>query len=145
MELRGPVERYAFSSQLPARPTTKTAIGIDPYGGFVELRGFEPLTPSLRTRCATELRHSPLELPKVSTETVNAGKADQTANVTSALFVDSAATWRVTPSVFFDQLLCSGGVKIGGKHFAVKDRIAVGGTGRSSGPDVFGHRCIEFT
>ena len=27
---------------------------------FVELRGFEPLTPSMRTRCATELRHSPL-------------------------------------------------------------------------------------
>ena len=26
---------------------------------MVELRGFEPLTPSLRTRCATGLRHSP--------------------------------------------------------------------------------------
>jgi hypothetical protein len=25
----------------------------------VELRGFEPLTPSMRTRCATGLRHSP--------------------------------------------------------------------------------------
>lgn len=27
---------------------------------MVELRGFEPLTPSMRTRCATGLRHSPL-------------------------------------------------------------------------------------
>jgi hypothetical protein len=28
--------------------------------GFrVELRGFEPLTPSMRTRCATGLRYSP--------------------------------------------------------------------------------------
>jgi site-specific DNA recombinase len=27
---------------------------------LVELRGFEPLTPSMRTRCATGLRHSPL-------------------------------------------------------------------------------------
>src|SRR5213078_2148437 len=26
---------------------------------WVELRGFEPLTPSMRTRCATGLRHSP--------------------------------------------------------------------------------------
>ena len=26
---------------------------------MVELRGFEPLTPSMRTRCATRLRHSP--------------------------------------------------------------------------------------
>ena len=25
----------------------------------MELRGFEPLTPSMRTRCATGLRHSP--------------------------------------------------------------------------------------
>ena len=55
---------------------TKTAIGIDPYGGFVELRGFEPLTPSLRTRCATELRHSPLELPKASTADLRASEPD---------------------------------------------------------------------
>ena len=39
--------------------------GVDPAGGskvalLVELRGFEPLTPSMRTRCATGLRHSPL-------------------------------------------------------------------------------------
>ena len=27
---------------------------------MVELRGFEPLTPSMRTRCATGLRYSPL-------------------------------------------------------------------------------------
>jgi hypothetical protein len=42
--------------QLPAislidRHRTKTEI--------VELRGFEPLTPSMRTRCATGLRYSP--------------------------------------------------------------------------------------
>ncbi len=29
-------------------------------GPVVELRGFEPLTPSMRTRCATGLRHSPM-------------------------------------------------------------------------------------
>ena len=28
-------------------------------GFWVELRGFEPLTPSMRTRCATGLRYSP--------------------------------------------------------------------------------------
>jgi hypothetical protein len=28
---------------------------------WVELRGFEPLTPSMRTRCATGLRYSPME------------------------------------------------------------------------------------
>jgi hypothetical protein len=28
-------------------------------GKCVELRGFEPLTPSMRTRCATGLRYSP--------------------------------------------------------------------------------------
>jgi hypothetical protein len=26
---------------------------------LVELRGLEPLTPSMRTRCATRLRHNP--------------------------------------------------------------------------------------
>ncbi len=30
-----------------------------PPSRLVELRGFEPLTPSMRTRCATGLRHSP--------------------------------------------------------------------------------------
>jgi hypothetical protein len=29
---------------------------------WVELRGFEPLTPSMRTRCATGLRYSPEDL-----------------------------------------------------------------------------------
>ncbi len=28
---------------------------------WVELRGFEPLTPSLRTRCSAELSYSPDE------------------------------------------------------------------------------------
>jgi hypothetical protein len=30
---------------------------------WVELRGFEPLTPSMRTRCATGLRYSPRRTP----------------------------------------------------------------------------------
>ncbi len=52
-----------------ARRSTPTGVSLDPAGidevqGFhpsnlVELRGFEPLTPSMRTRCATGLRHSP--------------------------------------------------------------------------------------
>jgi hypothetical protein len=29
---------------------------------MVDLRGFEPLTPSMRTRCATGLRHRPLNV-----------------------------------------------------------------------------------
>ena len=29
------------------------------WSNWVELRGFEPLTPSMRTRCATGLRYSP--------------------------------------------------------------------------------------
>ena len=33
---------------------------------WVELRGFEPLTPSMRTRCATGLRYSPENLSQPS-------------------------------------------------------------------------------
>jgi hypothetical protein len=33
--------------------------GRTDYLNLVELRGFEPLTPSMRTRCATGLRYSP--------------------------------------------------------------------------------------
>jgi hypothetical protein len=33
---------------------------------WVELRGFEPLTPSMRTRCATGLRYSPKNLSQRS-------------------------------------------------------------------------------
>ena len=33
---------------------------------WVELRGFEPLTPSMRTRCATRLRYSPENLSQRS-------------------------------------------------------------------------------
>src|SRR5699024_11255653 len=33
---------------------------------MVELRGFEPLTPSMRTRCATGLRHSPEDTPRLA-------------------------------------------------------------------------------
>ncbi|CAL2057831.1 hypothetical protein GPN2_11008 [Streptomyces murinus] len=31
----------------------------------VDLRGFEPLAPSMRTRCATGLRHRPLQRVKL--------------------------------------------------------------------------------
>ncbi len=34
-------------------------VSVSNYAVVVELRGFEPLTPSMRTRCATGLRHSP--------------------------------------------------------------------------------------
>ncbi len=33
---------------------------------LVELRGFEPLTPSMRTRCATGLRHSPRQVARIA-------------------------------------------------------------------------------
>ena len=39
-------------------PRTRYDIDV-PLRLSVELRGFEPLTPSMRTRCATGLRHSP--------------------------------------------------------------------------------------
>jgi site-specific DNA recombinase len=35
--------------------------GVRERSPLVELRGLEPLTPSMRTRCATRLRYSPLE------------------------------------------------------------------------------------
>jgi hypothetical protein len=34
-------------------------VSVSNYELLVELRGFEPLTPSMRTRCATGLRYSP--------------------------------------------------------------------------------------
>jgi site-specific DNA recombinase len=34
-------------------------VSVSSKTALVELRGFEPLTPSMRTRCATGLRHSP--------------------------------------------------------------------------------------
>ena len=37
----------------------ETQEGVRELCRSVELRGFEPLTPSMRTRCATGLRHSP--------------------------------------------------------------------------------------
>ena len=40
------------------RGTGQSHSGSDLYF-LVELRGFEPLTPSMRTRCATGLRYSP--------------------------------------------------------------------------------------
>jgi hypothetical protein len=54
-------------SELCGRPTCHLA-----WKNAVELRGFEPLTPSMRTRCATGLRHSPngrTTLPPCSPDT----------------------------------------------------------------------------
>jgi hypothetical protein len=44
-----------------------SAMPVDLGSRWVELRGFEPLTPSLRTRCATGLRHSPSTAPHDNT------------------------------------------------------------------------------
>jgi hypothetical protein len=43
---------------MPIKPSTRN------FG--VELRGFEPLTPSMRTRCATGLRYSPWTVDKAN-------------------------------------------------------------------------------
>jgi hypothetical protein len=45
---------YALQSEVEPEPLTCNF--------SVELRGFEPLTPSMRTRCATGLRYSPENL-----------------------------------------------------------------------------------
>ena len=66
-----PGEREKLISQIPPRPakdpTPRVRMGPKQRASdlarhqnqAVELRGFEPLTPSMRTRCATGLRHSP--------------------------------------------------------------------------------------
>src|SRR5258708_9735342 len=46
-------------------------------GKLVELRGFEPLTPSMRTRCATGLRYS----PKTGASVANSGDAPLAAAI----------------------------------------------------------------
>ena len=46
---------------------------------MVELRGFEPLTPSMRTRCATGLRYSPKTPSRVPSRTAANG-VDQDAD-----------------------------------------------------------------
>jgi hypothetical protein len=47
---------YFTAVQDRKRPLPIFGDGLSP---AVELRGFEPLTPSMRTRCATGLRHNP--------------------------------------------------------------------------------------
>ena len=66
-----PGDREKMISQIPPRtaadPTPGTGMGSSQRASDlakhqnrrVELRGFEPLTPSMRTRCATGLRYSP--------------------------------------------------------------------------------------
>jgi site-specific DNA recombinase len=61
-----PPARESGARRDAARPSTLAALldravfgGGSSKAAMVELRGFEPLTPSMRTRCATGLRHSP--------------------------------------------------------------------------------------
>jgi hypothetical protein len=44
---------------LTERSPTASTVGLHLPFSWVELWGFEPQTPSMRTRCATRLRHSP--------------------------------------------------------------------------------------
>ena len=53
-----------LASALAGQSASKAAL--------VELRGFEPLAPSMRTRCATGLRHSPKALPTLASSPVSA-------------------------------------------------------------------------
>jgi hypothetical protein len=66
-----PEDREKMISQIPPNhaesPSQESRLGLDERASdlvrdqihCVELRGFEPLTPSMRTRCATGLRYSP--------------------------------------------------------------------------------------
>src|SRR5215471_18920918 len=66
-----PEEREKMISQIPPnhpegpippsrmRPAKRASDLVKDQDRRVELRGFEPLTPSMRTRCATGLRYSP--------------------------------------------------------------------------------------
>ncbi len=66
VELRGLRQAQAPSSSNPV-PQYETPSPASGTGSFmVELRGFEPLTPSMRTRCATGLRYSPRNLNQSS-------------------------------------------------------------------------------
>ena len=47
---------YRTAVRQPKGPVARSQLALDLW---VELRGFEPLTPSMRTRCATGLRYSP--------------------------------------------------------------------------------------
>ena len=50
---------------------------------MVELRGFEPLTPSMRTRCATGLRYSPRNASQRSKCTVLPALGNQVLAITN--------------------------------------------------------------
>lgn len=77
--LRGDPSGAAEARQAPGRDGPEAAAvlrcctapksprRISPAGALscVDLRGFEPLTPSMRTRCATSLRHRPLQRVKL--------------------------------------------------------------------------------
>ena len=69
-EHRGDGLRIALDNEQQRRrgvgPDGVDSVGVSNYALLVELRGFEPLTPSMRTRCATGLRHSPLRRAQVS-------------------------------------------------------------------------------
>jgi site-specific DNA recombinase len=60
-----PVKAHRSSTATPIKETRTPvladifSVSVSSERVMVELRGFEPLTPSMRTRCATRLRHSP--------------------------------------------------------------------------------------
>jgi hypothetical protein len=61
--------------------------------GFrVELRGFEPLTPSMRTRCATGLRYSPWTATKANRRTE--GDANQIRGESDHHNCRAVGAWR---------------------------------------------------
>jgi hypothetical protein len=51
--------RRSSDGQIILTGTAKASDHSSDLHFLVELRGFEPLTPSMRTRCATGLRYSP--------------------------------------------------------------------------------------
>ncbi len=50
----------------PDGVTCVERVDVSNFRVLVELRGFEPLTPSMRTRCSTGLSHSPADVPEVT-------------------------------------------------------------------------------
>src|ERR1017187_5257646 len=53
------VERRSSHGQADLDRDNPRSLHVADLVVWVELRGFEPLTPSMRTRCATGLRYSP--------------------------------------------------------------------------------------
>ncbi len=80
---------------LRSRPAKRVSPGV-------ELRGFEPLTPSMRTRCATGLRYS----PKDSVRLANIGTCSRTGYSPTAR--RSSAYWSKTSSAGTSSMTSAG-------------------------------------